>query len=187
MTTPSTCHIMCDIESLGTRVGSVVLSVAFVRFEDHASLSLNLNVPEQQALGLEINPATVEWWRDPSRSEAWAAATTNAYPLSIALPHIAAWIAWAQAGRPLRLWCHGASFDAPLLQDVYRAAGLPIPWHYRDVRDTRTLYDLAGVDLSEHRDGSDHVALVQTRAAQFALSRLAEGYEMLRKLETATA
>lgn len=171
-----TCHISLDIETLGTRVGSVVLSVALVRFEDHAATTLNLNIHEQMDLGLQVDPRTHEWWATQS-PVAWARATENPVGVKVALDYISEWITKAAYGRPLRLWCHGASFDAPLLQDVYRAAGLPIPWHYRDVRDTRTLYDLAGVDLADYSDGNDHVALsdalCQTRAAQEALRRLA--------------
>lgn len=75
-----TCHTMADIETLGTRVGSVVLSVAFVRFEDMASCSVNLSVPDQQSLGCEVDPSTVEWWR-AQPPEAWAAASSNPQPL----------------------------------------------------------------------------------------------------------
>lgn len=175
-----TCHISLDIETLGTRVGSVILSVAFVRFEDHASTTLNLNIHEQLDLGLQNDPATHKWWATQS-PDAWARATANPYPILTALNHFSSWITAAVAGRPFRLWCHGASFDAPLLQEVYRVAGLPIPWHYRDVRDTRTLYDLAAVDLRDFATDDAHVALsdamAQTRAAQEALRRLAKAHE----------
>lgn len=46
----------------------------------------------------------------------------------------------------LRLWSHGAATDAPWLAAAYHACGLPVPWHYRAPRDTRTLFDLAGID-----------------------------------------
>lgn len=44
------------------------------------------------------------------------------------------------------LWSHGAATDAPWLAAAYHACGLPVPWHYRAPRDTRTLFDLAGID-----------------------------------------
>jgi 3' exoribonuclease, RNase T-like len=170
-TTPAVCHVMLDIETLGTRVGNVVLSVAFVRFEDHASTTLNLNIHEQLDLGLVVDPETHEWW-GRQRPDTWARATENPYPVITALNHFSDWLAAAAVGRSLFIWCHGACFDAPLLQDVYRAAGLPIPWHFRNVRDTRTLYDLAGIDLRDFSDGTGD-ALCQTRAAELALRRLA--------------
>lgn len=76
-------HIMCDIESLGTRPGAVILSVAFVRFSDEAHTTLNLSLPDQEALGLERDPSTLEWWasQEAAHPGAWAAATVGAVPL----------------------------------------------------------------------------------------------------------
>lgn len=171
------CHIMLDIETLGVRPGFVVLSAAFVRFEDMASTALVMDHVDQTALGLEMDPATVEWWQQQS-PEARAAAIANPVPLRAALDHFAAWLAWAGAGRETFIWCHGASFDAPMMQEVYRRAGVPCPWSFRNVRDTRTLFDLSGVDLRNYNEGTAHNALddarAQTRAAVDALRVLAE-------------
>jgi hypothetical protein len=176
VTTPAVCHISLDIETLGVRPGSVVLSAAFVRFEDFASCSVNLNIHEQMALGCEVDPQTHSWW-GTQPIEAWDAATQNPASLAVALPYFAQWLAWAGGGRPVMIWCHGASFDAPLLAELYRRAGIACPWKYNAIRDTRTLYDLAGVDLREYSAGTAHVALddalCQTKAAIEALSRLA--------------
>jgi len=45
----------------------------------------------------------------------------------------------------IRLWSHGAAFDPPILAAAYAAVGLPVPWHYRAPRDTRTAFDMAGI------------------------------------------
>lgn len=171
------CHVMLDIESLGTRPGCVVLSAAFVRFEDMALTSLNLSMEDQYELGLETGPSTLDWWRTQSQ-DTWRAATCDPFPLVSALNHFSTWLGWARAGREMWIWCHGAGFDAPLLQEVYQRAGIACPWSFRDVRDTRTLYDLAGVDSREYRVEPAHIAandaLGQARAAVEALRRIAE-------------
>lgn len=171
------CHIMLDIETLGTRSGCVVLSAAFVRFEDEAFTSLNLSTEDQHALGLETDPATLDWWRAQSQ-DVWRAVMCDPFPLVSALIHFSDWLNWARAGRDIWIWCHGAGFDAPLLQEVYRRSGIACPWSFRDVRDTRTLYDLAGIDPHEYRIEPAHIAvndaLGQTRAAVEALRRIAE-------------
>lgn len=169
-------HIMLDIESLGVRPGSVVLSAALVRFADEASTAVVLDQPQQYALGLRKDQATADWWVSQS-DEAYNAAFFNPIPLVPALDHISRWIAWAAVGGDFLLWCHGASFDGPLLQAVYEAAGVPCPWQFWQLRDTRTLYDLAGVDPKAFAVGADHVALndalAQTRAANAALKIIA--------------
>jgi len=53
----------------------------------------------------------------------------------------------------ISLWAHGPTFDISILAAAYDACGLPIPWHYRAPRDTRTAFDMAGVD--------DHSAFMQ--------------------------
>lgn len=171
-----TTHLMLDLETLGTRPGAIVLAAAFVRFSDEASCTLNLSVPDQQALGLETDPATAAWWQDQEAKHpgAWAAATQNAVPLVQALHHFGQWIAWA--GPDPLVWCHGASFDAPLLGELYRRAGIPCPWQFWSVRDTRTLYDLAGINNKDYAVPPPHIALNdaigQTRAANAALAVL---------------
>lgn len=174
-----TTHLMLDIETAGTRPGAVVLSVALVRFTDEASVSVNLSVPDQVALGLEQDAATLEWWgqQDPA---AWAAATQNPLPLTSALPYLLQWIAWA--GPDPLIWCHGASFDVPLLGEVYRRAGYKdAPCPFWSIRDTRTLYDLAGVNVKDYAVPPPHIALndaiAQTRAANAALAILARAHQ----------
>jgi hypothetical protein len=176
-----TTHIMCDIETLGTRVGSIVTSVALVRFTDEAHCSFNLSIPEQQALGLEQDPATLEWWnaQDPVARQL---ALANPLPLASALPYLSQWITWAAGGDDWQIWCHGATFDCPLMTEVYRRANIPCPWNFWQVRDTRTLYDLAGVNPKDYAVPPPHVALNdaigQTRAAVAALKVLARAHSV---------
>lgn len=169
-------HIMLDIETLGTRPGAVILSVALVRFSDEAQVSINLSVPDQQALGLEVDPTTRAWWsqQDPV---AWQAATVNPLQLRTGLEYIGTWLNWAAGGDDFLVWCHGATFDCPLLGEVYRRAGMDTPWKFWNIRDTRTLYDLASVDVKKYSIPPPHIALndalAQTRAANAALAILA--------------
>lgn len=173
-----TTHIMTDIETIGVRPGAIVLSAAFVRFSDEAHMTINLSVPDQEMLGLEKDPLTEAWWRD--KPQEWARATSDPRPLAIALPYIAQWLAWAAAGSDFQIWCHGATFDCPLLGEVYRRAGIACPWQFWQVRDTRTLYDLALVNVKDFAVPPPHVALNdaigQTRAANAALAILARAH-----------
>lgn len=176
-----TTHLMVDIESLGTRPGAIVLAVAFVRFSDEAQMTVNLSLPDQEALGLEKDPDTLRWWAEQEAKHpgAWAAATSNAQPLVPALQYIAQWIAWAAPSDAL-VWCHGATFDCPLLGELYRRANVPCPWHWASVRCTRTLYDLAGINPKDYAVPPPHIALNdaigQTRAANAALAILSRAH-----------
>lgn len=169
----TTTHLMLDIETLGTRPGAVVMSAALVRFSDLASCSVNIDIPQQQALGLEVDPATHQWWATQ--------------PLMQALRYLSDWVMWAkgpQTDAECYVWCHGASFDAPLLGEVYRRANMVCPWPFYAVRDTRTLYQLANVDPKSFAvPGRAHFAVddavAQTRAAIESLRILSRAHQVV--------
>lgn len=83
----------------------------------------------------------------------------------------------------MRIWSHGPQFDVSILAAAYKAVDLPVPWHYRAPRDTRTCFDLAGISdhsewLKQHPGplGIPHHALddaiCQARAVCAAYGRL---------------
>jgi len=41
------------------------------------------------------------------------------------------------------IWGNGATFDVSMLENAYRMLELPIPWMFWDVRDVRTIVQLA--------------------------------------------
>lgn len=178
-------HIMLDIETLGLKPGCVVLSVAMVRLSDLASMSIVLNGEEQHKAGLVFSQDTWNWWQGQSPA-ARSAAFDNPQEVRAALGYIGQWLRWATEGaEPWHhidswfIWCHGASFDAPILAEVFERFEMPVPWQYNQVRDTRTLYDLAGVELSAFQAGERHIALndamCQAKAAVRALGLLDRG------------
>lgn len=180
-----TTHIMCDLETLCKRPGGIVLAAAFVRISDEAHCTLNLSVPEQQVLGLEIDPETHAWWgsQEAQHPGAWAAATSNPQPLATALPYFVQWINWAAPDGDFLLWCHGATFDGPILGEVYRRAGIECPWmkDFWRVQCTRTAYNLAGINPKDYAVPPPHVALNdalgQSRALVAALRVLSRAHQ----------
>lgn len=135
--------------------------------------------------------STVQWWSE--QSDEAQAAFTDHVDLREALLRFIVWLTdvsgceltqkvWDRSD--IRIWSHGAAFDPPILAAAYEAVGLPVPWHYRAPRDTRTLFDAAGIEdhsawLARHteRVGVSHHALddsiCQARAvcAAYALIR----------------
>lgn len=120
---------------------------------------------------LTRDPKTIQWWNE--QSDEAHAAFANPVDLKDALGLFAGWISNMSnaPGFPapdIRLWSHGgaaqSSFDIAILYAAYKAVGLPVPWHYRAPRDTRTAFDMAGVDdhsawLRQFDTGTFHHAL----------------------------
>lgn len=180
----------CDIRSIGACV--FVPHTGAVSTPDRIQLDKNYpqgsfyiacdnppigdgRVDQRYKYNLTRDPRTVAWWNDQS-AEAQAA-FTDPVDLREALERFGDWLhSITQAARftegypviatdqwsGLRIWSHGAAFDPPILAAAYAACGLPVPWHYRAPRDTRTLFDAAGVD--------DHSAWLAARPGPLGVS-----------------
>jgi hypothetical protein len=163
---------MIDIETLGTKPGAVILSIGAVMFGP-AGLGETFYAPVLLEscvnVGLNIDPGTVTWWMRQSDEARAAAFRADAAPVWQVLGDFFDWFNAQRAKHP---WCHGATFDVPILENAFEACNLAAPWAYWSVRDTRTLYDLAGVKV-ERAAGTHHNALDdainQARAAAQAM------------------
>jgi hypothetical protein len=141
---PTMFYIACDNPSGRWRNGI---------FEPYLATSIN-----DRMYPLTRDPRTVQWWSE--QSDEAQAAFANPVDLREALERFGVWLfnmTDNAASKPydtnhLRLWSHGSHFDPPILAAAYPAVGLPVPWHYRAPRDTRTLFDAAGID--DDGDGS---------------------------------
>lgn len=49
------------------------------------------------------------------------------------------------------VWSNGAGFDIVAMESAWRQLGMNIPWTYWSVRDTRTLFEVAGVSLKDKK------------------------------------
>ncbi|UGB26378.1 3'-5' exoribonuclease [Methylorubrum sp. B1-46] len=179
-------HVMVDIETLGTAPGSAILSIGAVAFDPFTELlgvcfEANINLADAVDRGLTIDPQTVIWWAGQGQD---AIASTflksDAQPLASVLADLGTWL--RGCGAEVRIWAHGASFDPVLIEAACKKCGVPAPWKFRDLRDTRTIFDLAGISsLAEYRCANDvhHSALsdakVQARAVGDAYRLLGLG------------
>lgn len=177
-------HVMLDIETMGTRPGSAIASIGACTFGEGGTgrdcFEIAVTLVGQDRLGLTIDPETVLWWlgqSEPARD----ALRDGGAPLRDALAAFSAWLLNLRRLRgaaEIRIWGNGASFDPVLLEAAYRAADAgPPPWRYRQVRDLRTLLDLAGLDMRAFPSVVAHSALAdaiaQATAAEAALKALA--------------
>lgn len=164
--------VMIDIETLGTRPGAAILSIGAVMFGMDGlgeSFYAPIDLESCATVGLTINPATVRWWMRQSDEARATAMPPDAAPLRQVLMSFQAWFVSQGAQYP---WCHGATFDVPLLDAAYSACRLTPPWRFSAVRDTRTLYDLAGIRVDRHAGTHHHAlddAINQAEAAARAL------------------
>ncbi|MGI0134541.1 MAG: 3'-5' exonuclease [Candidatus Micrarchaeaceae archaeon] len=164
-------HVMIDMETMSTEPDAALLSLGGVLFDPHGESVKDTfygNVELQSCLdaGLRANAGTFYWWL--TRSEfARTAVLGDRVPLCRALSDFTDWFRKSGASR---IWSHGATFDIVVLERAYRALHLGPPYDFRDARDTRTLYDLAGLQYSKSEDTAHEALADAIRQAAFVQS-----------------
>lgn len=154
-------HAMIDLETFGTKPGCAILSIGAVLFDPCGNsvgddFYRTIDLASSMMAGFTINPETLQWWKEkePPAKEALSLKTQ---PVLEVLTEFAV---WCNLHKVEQVWCQGATFDAPILQEAFEMLDLKTPWKYVNVRDTRTIYDICGFDQkSIPRKGTYHNAL----------------------------
>ena len=114
-------HLMIDMETMAVSPNATVLSLGAVHFNPYGNgygekLYFRINIDDQDTLGREVDPNTIEWWskQDPAIMEE-AFSPDNRIPLVDAMDqfHKFAWGCDA-------FWSHGATFDLVIIENIYQ-------------------------------------------------------------------
>lgn len=143
--------IMIDIESLDTSPNCVILTIGAVRFDPKGmgvveKLELRPTIDEQtEKYNRVINEDTLRWWSEQS-PEALEEALGDRGRISFRECMETLYkFCWNRRA----VWSNGAGFDIVAMESAWRNLDMRIPWPYYTVRDTRTLYEIAGVSLKD--------------------------------------
>jgi hypothetical protein len=139
---------MVDIETLGTKANSVILSIGAVQFdlrtgklgkEFHQSIEIQSCLDE----GLEIMESTRQWWE--GQPEAWAAMeATEKFPLKQVMADFRKYMgSLGVVPSKLKIWGNSNRFDLNIIENAYMKLGEDNPWKFYNEKDVRTLAGLA--------------------------------------------
>lgn len=158
--------IMVDLETLGVSPGCVIVSIGATRFnplgeEVDDPFYANITIQSGLDAGLRIDGATLRWWFEQPDSVRAALFTPPPEQLSLVLHRFRLYVQiGATRTDQAKLWAHGSTFDLPILDTAYRMIGQRIPWSYKLVRDTRTLFSLVPKEATNiGQIGRKHYAL----------------------------
>lgn len=129
-------------------------------------------VSEYRKYKLKRDPNTVKWWSEQTPES--QAAFANPVDLKEACIHFAEWLDNMHGGadpQELKIWANDPHFDIAILEGVFYAVGVPVPWHYRSPRSMKTVTDLAGLTRDEYANyGVAHHALHDAIAQAMTIS-----------------
>jgi hypothetical protein len=162
--------LMIDIETLGTRPGSVVTSIGAAFFDPHFAypeyaigpkMQVNIDITSSMEWGLHTEGDTLKWWLMQS-TEAQMGMISDTLPVRTAYEDFRGWVNQHKE-KELTVWSH-STFDIPLLYAAFTLVDVKLPWHFRQTGDIRTLsYLTKGMALNSQgnitRTGTHHNAL----------------------------
>lgn len=136
-------HLMVDIETMGTKSNSAIISVGAVEFnietgETGKEFYRNVTLKSSVELGLNVDADTVMWWMGQSEDARKSLVKEKPTTISQALADFGEF-----CNRGYQIWGNSASFDLGLLQDAYDKLNVEIPWDFRKERCVRTLVSFA--------------------------------------------
>lgn len=173
-----TTHAMIDIETLGARPDTVVLTIGGVKFDPNWTdgsfdeFYYRLEVDDQLEQGRSTDQSTLDWWakQDPAVMEE-ALGDGNRTPIDDVLNQLRRWCVGVDA-----IWCQGSTFDVPILENLHRQYEHHVPWAFWQIRDSRTLFQIMPEDPKKKIKFNAHHALddckVQASCVQSSLKQL---------------
>lgn len=145
--------VMIDLETLDVTPTASILTIGAVRFDPFGddvndpqcdSFYVRVDQDSCDRLGLTISQSTIEWWAQQEQAaQDEAFSPDGRIPITDAMNQLYKFCWGAK-----RVWSHGAGFDVPICEHIFRKIGKAVPWSFWEVRCTRTLFDIG---INPHR------------------------------------
>lgn len=146
-------NIMIDLETLGTSSNTMILTFAAVPFIPKTGeikgeiFYEKIDIDSyKQYQNFTFDGSTLTWWMttapEQARKEAFGGIRK---PLKTVMENFKLWC--EKFKMPIKIWSHGSCFDVVIVSHAMNTLNLSIPWKFWDIRDTRTIYDLANIIL----------------------------------------
>tara|TARA_Y100001938_G_scaffold145590_1_gene222589 strand:+ start:779 stop:1378 length:600 start_codon:yes stop_codon:yes gene_type:complete len=140
-------EIMIDLETLGTKPGSAIVSIGACAWsQDHDEIGptfyTNVNAKSCQQAGLTLDAETVLFWMKQNEQARAALTTGSALPLAVALEQLTAFVVSVRQALPgrkdLGIWGNDNTFDIVLTEAAYDTVDKVYPWNFWESRSVRT-------------------------------------------------
>lgn len=154
-------HHMIDLETMGLRPTSAILSIGIVLFDQTSIIDkfyTPVSLKSCLEFGLTTDKSTEDWWAKQSDVARKAWDTADAPALDVAMSMMAQWMRSHGGYKQTCPWSNGADFDLVLLANACRAIEAETPWPFYNHHCFRTMKNVFLVEPSA-RVGTYHNAL----------------------------
>tara|TARA_A100001391_G_scaffold94822_1_gene62820 strand:- start:6411 stop:6917 length:507 start_codon:yes stop_codon:yes gene_type:complete len=166
---------MLDLETLATTPDAAVLTIGACKFDPNqndvqSTFYERIQLDSQESYDRVINEDTLAWWskQDKQIQEDAFGEGTDRIDLKDAMKKL-----YTFGLGTTNVWSHGAIFDVVIVENICQSFQQAVTWKFWEVRDTRTLFDLANISVrieGKHNALTDAVA--QAKAVQQAYAKL---------------
>lgn len=141
--------ISIDLETMSSKFNSPILSIGACRFDrvtgnTRQTYYAEVQIDDALRYG-RPSASTLQWWmkQKPEAQAVWQCAESQKMPLFEALRGLSDFVRSCNSG--VKVWGNGSSFDITILEHAYERAGngLVGGWEFWDIRDMRTIIDVA--------------------------------------------
>lgn len=138
---------MVDIETLGTKTGSVITQIGAVYFnrstgELGEEMLVNVSIDDCLKNGLRVDGGAIKFWFEQPHKDFLKAPVGLSKALQLLRDFYK---------RDTITWSH-ATFDMTQIAEAYYKLGQNCPIPYRKMRDIRTLVDLANIEYNKPKN-----------------------------------
>jgi len=178
--------LMVDIETLGTKSNSVITQIGAVFFDRYTGktgeeLSINIQIQDCLDKGLQVDAGAIKFWLGQTGRSFLKEPVALQTALDSLRKHY-------KLHKDVLVWAH-ATFDFPILANAYEVIKQGFAFLYKNLRDIRTLVDLAKLDYKKFKedgakDPKTHNALSD---CLYQVKYCVEAFNKLRKERNGTA
>lgn len=135
--------LMIDLETLGTKPNSVILSIGAVAFDKTGfkdEFYCNIDLNDSIRHGFDIDADTLYWWLSQDK-EAGAVLNKDKVHVGGAMVQLRDFVSKNQ---PSEVWANSPSFDLVMIKNALQKTNMECPYPFWIERDFRTFLSLTG-------------------------------------------
>lgn len=155
--------LMIDLETLGTKPQSPIISIGAVFFDIERGMLGNtfymaLKIKDQLEKGRKIDADTLQWWFEQSDA-AKKVFHEKAQPTATVLNTFTQWVKTNKGTSKVYPWGNGSTFDISLMEDIFNQYEIGCPWGFNTIMDLRTFRRFIAKGAPVYNGGTAHNAL----------------------------
>lgn len=138
--------LMIDLETLGTKPNSAILSIGAVAFDSdgiHDEFYVNVNIASSTLHKFDMDSDTIYWWLEQD-SKAGQVLSKDKKTAEVALSMLHEFVAKGVGFN--EVWANSPSFDLVMLKNYQSKLGFTELWPFWIERDFRTFLSLSGAE-----------------------------------------